>query len=402
MTEPLQETCFVNSNCSSIPGMKRFSHEAMATTFEVIIVHEDERYARQAAVAAFDEVDRLERELSRFIENSDIARINSAGANQPLQLGLDTFECLKIAVRIYAETNGAFDITIGALLKCWRNDDGTPRKPSPKEIDLARLHTGTNLLQLDEAEHTVKLSASPMQIDLGGIGKGYAVDRVAELLREWSIDVALISGGYSSVLALDAPPGKKGWPLTLTNPAGRKEILARPYLQKGALSGSGVQKGGHIIDCRFPIAECRFQNRKPKTGNRKCFRAAWSSAPDAATADALSTAFMIMGLDEIKRYCSLYPNTLAMVIVSRASCPRFEGGTPSTRKRSSIRGQDARDTKTPSTLRGTPSGGSEYTPEEKILRFGAWESLSVIRDSSDESRVSQDPPDSQQLGKNAP
>jgi len=303
--------------------MKRFSHEAMATTFEVIIVHEDERYASQAAVAAFDEVDRLERELSRFIENSDIARINSMGANQPLQLGLDTFECLKIAVRIYGQTNGAFDITIGSLLKCWRNDDGTPRRPSPKEIDLARLHTGANLLQLDEAEHTVRLSASGVQIDLGGIGKGYAVDRVAELLRDWSIDVALISGGYSSVLALDAPTGKKGWPLTLTNPAGSKEILARPFLHKGALSGSGVQKGGHIIDPRTAQA---VEGR----------RAAWSSVPDAASADALSTAFMIMGLDEIKQYCRLHPNTLAMVILDK---------------------QD------------------ENTPEETILRFGAWEKL---------------------------
>ena len=345
MTEPPQETCFVNSSCSTIDGMKRFSHEAMATTFEVIIVHEDERYASQAAVAAFDEVDRLERELSRFIENSDIARINSAGANQPLQLGLDTFECLKIAVRIYAETNGAFDITIGSLLKCWRNDDGTPRRPSPKEIDIARLHTGTNLLQLDEAEHTIKLSASPVQVDLGGIGKGYAVDRVAELLRDWSIDVALISGGYSSVLALDAPVARasrprieqgrdglatarmaspqKGWPLTITNPAGRKEILARPFLQKAALSGSGVQKGGHIIDPRTV---------QPVGGRR----AAWSSVPDAATADALSTAFMIMGLDEIKQYCSLHPNTLAMVVLDKRE---------------------------------------ESTPEETILRFGAWERL---------------------------
>ena len=319
--------------------MKRFSHEAMATTFEVIIVHEDERYASQAAVAAFDEVDRLERELSRFIENSDIARINSMGANQPLQIGLDTFECLKIAVRIYAETNGAFDITIGSLLKCWRNDDGTPRRPSPKEIDLARLHTGANLLQLDEAEHTVRLSASPIQIDLGGIGKGYAVDRVAELLRDWSIDVALISGGYSSVLALDAPPGKKGWPLTLTNPAGSKEILARPFLQKGALSGSGVQKGGHIIDPRTAQA---VEGR----------RAAWSSVPDAASADALSTAFMIMDLDEIKQYCRLHPNTLAMVILDASSPLGMKN------------------------ISRQPEGSPRLHPERsRRVRFGAWESL---------------------------
>jgi len=323
MTEPPQESCFVNSNCAAIDGMKRFSHEAMATTFELLIIHEDERYASQAAVAAFDEVDRLERELSRFLENSDVTRINNLPANQLLQLGLDTFECLKIAVQIYAETNGAFDISIGTLLKCWRNDDGTPRNPSPSQIDIARMHAGTNLLQLNEDEHTITLSASPMQIDLGGIGKGYAVDRVAELLRDWSIDVALISGGYSSVLALDAPPGKKGWPLTMTNPAGDKEILARPFLQNGALSGSGVQKGAHIIDPRTARAV-------------KGRRAAWSSARHAATADALSTAFMIMSPDEIKQYCSLHPNTLAMVIVDN---------------------QD------------------QSTPKETILRFGAWEKI---------------------------
>ena len=302
MTEPSQEPCFVQSDCASIPGMKRFSHEAMATTFEIIVVHEDAHYARQAAAAAFEEVDRLEGELSRFIENSDISRINTLPANQPLLLGLDAFECLKIGVRMYTETNGAFDITIGSLLKCWRDEEGNPRMPSGKELDFARLHTGSNLLQLDEREHTIRLSASPVEIDLGGIGKGYAVDRVAELLREWSIETVLISGGYSSVLALEAPPGTRGWPLTLSDPADRRRLLARPHLRTGALGGSGVLKGGHIISPR---------TGRPVEGKR----AAWSAAPDAATADALSTAFMIMDLDEIRQYCRLHPDRRAMVIL---------------------------------------------------------------------------------------
>ncbi|MHC4426785.1 MAG: FAD:protein FMN transferase [Planctomycetota bacterium] len=328
MTEARQEeTCFVRSNCNSIPGMKRFSHEAMATTFEVIVVHEDDRYARQAAAAAFDEVDRLEGELSRFIENSDVSRINNLPANQPLRLGLDTFECLQLSARLYAETNGAFDITVGTLLRCWRNEDGTAHTPSADELNLARQRTGTDLLQLDEAEHTVRLSAGPVEIDLGGIGKGYAVDRMAELLREWSIDTALISGGYSSVLALDAPPGTEGWPLTLSNPANRKQILARPCLRSGALSGSGLQKGRHIIDPR---------TGQPVEGKH----AAWSSAPDAATADALSTAFMIMSPDEIKQYCSLHRRTLAMVIVQE---------------------QD------------------EEMQKDKILHFGPWEKISDLK-----------------------
>ena len=302
MNQPQSETCFVRSDCQSIPGMKRFCHEAMATTFEVVVVYEDGRYARQAAAAAFDEVDRLEGELSRFIENSDISRINNLPANQPLRLGLDAFECLQLSCRIYAETNGAFDITIGSLLSLWRNEDGTPRTPSQEELNLACQHTGTHLLQLDEDEHTVQLLASQVQVDLGGIGKGYAVDRVAELLREWSIDIALVSGGYSSVLALDGPAGTKGWPLTLSNPDNRKQILARPCLQARALSGSGIQKGRHIID--------------PRTAQPvKNKRAAWASAPDAATADALSTAFMVMGPDEIRQYCSRHPDILAMIML---------------------------------------------------------------------------------------
>jgi thiamine biosynthesis lipoprotein len=312
MTEQRQqETPLVRSDCSSLAGMKRFSHEAMATTFEILIVHEDDRYARQAVMAAFDEVDRLEGELSRFIENSDVSRINNLAADEPLVLGLDTFECLKISARVHAETAGAFDVTIGSVFQCWRNEDGTPRTPSAQELDLARRHTGMHLLELNETELTVKLLASPVQVDLGGVGKGYAVDRMAELLGEWSIETALISGGYSSVMALEAPPGTKGWPLTLSYPADRSRILARPHLRAGALGGSGVQKGQHIIDPR---------TAEPAEGRL----AAWSGAPDAASADALSTAFMIMTADQIEKYCALHPDTRAMVIVQDADRQKDE------------------------------------------------------------------------------
>jgi thiamine biosynthesis lipoprotein len=302
MKEPQEETCFVRKDCQSIRGMRRFCHEAMATTFEIIMVEDDEHYARQAAVAAFYEVDRLEGELSRFIENSDVARINNLPANEPLLLGLDAFDCLKLGCRIYVETKGAFDITIGSLLSCWRDEDGNPRRPSQDELNLAREHTGAHLLQLDESEHTVQLSVSPVQVDLGGIGKGYAVDRVAELLRDWSIEIALVSGGYSSVLALEGPSETKGWPLTLSNPNNHKQVLARPCIQGRALSGSGLQKGRHIIDPRT------VQPVKGKI-------AAWASASDAATADALSTAFMIMSPDEIRQYCRSHPDVLALIML---------------------------------------------------------------------------------------
>ncbi len=327
MTQPRDETCYLKSGQLSIPNMRRFSHEAMATTFEVIIVHEDGRYAQQAARAAFDELDRIEAELSRFIENSDICRINNLAANQPLIIGLAAFECLQLSANIYNETNGAFDVTIGPLLNYWLTEDKTPGVLSENQLKLARQHTGINLIKLDETEHTVLLLTSPVQIDLGGIGKGYAVDRMAELLREWSIDSALISGGYSSVLALDAPPQTKsrkgcptaGWPVTLSNPNNRKQTLARLYLQRHAVGASGLQKGRHIIDPRTV---------RPVQGKL----AAWACAGDsldcawdrAATADALSTAFMVMSPNEIEQYCGRHPQVQALVILPEEKQPQRE------------------------------------------------------------------------------
>ena len=302
MTEQRTEDSLLDANWRSVSGLHRFYHQAMAATFEVIIAQEDAHYAGQAAHAAFNEADRLEAELSRFIENSDISRINNLPANQPLRLGLFAFECLQISARICAETNGAFDVTIGTLLSCWRAKDGTPRTPSPNQLNLARRHTGMHLVKLDQTDHTVQLSASPVQIDLGGIGKGYAVDRMAELLREWGITTALISGGYSSVLAINAPPEMKGWPLTLSNPDNRKQTLARIHLQHKSLSASGLKKGRHIIDPR---------TAQPVTGKS----ATWVSAADATTSDALSTAFMVMSPQEIKHYCSRHPDVLGMVVL---------------------------------------------------------------------------------------
>ncbi|MBW8041464.1 MAG: FAD:protein FMN transferase [Planctomycetes bacterium] len=302
MTQPQGEPHFVRSDWNSITGILRFSHEAMATTFEVIILHEDARYAEQAAQAAFDKLDQLEQDLSQYIENSDISRINNLTAGQSIRVSLETFECLQLSRRINAETNGAFDITIGSLMSCWLNPDKSLRIPSKEELNIARQCTGMDLFKLDESQYTVELLRDSVQIDLGGIGKGYAIDKMAELLDDWSIDVALIHGGYSSALAVGSPPGTQGWPVTLSNPRNRKQTLAGLFLKNQALSGSGVQKGRHIIDPR---------TARPVEG--RC--AAWACACDAATADALSTAFMVMSPDQVRRYCSGHPDVLAMLIL---------------------------------------------------------------------------------------
>jgi thiamine biosynthesis lipoprotein len=258
-------------------------------------------YARQAADAAFAELDKIEAKLSRFIENSDISRLNNLHTGEFLLLSPDAFDCLELSARMYEQTNGAFDVTIGPLLTYWLNNDMSLRNPLAEELAFARQRSGMHLLKLDHEHYTVELRASPVQIDLGGIGKGYAVDRMAELLRQWSIDTALIHGGFSSVLALDPPAGTAGWPVTLSHPRVPKETLAKLFLRRRALGASGLKKGRHIID--------------PRTAQPvKNVAAAWSCAADAAIADALSTAFMVMSPAEIEQYCLAHPDTSSMVI----------------------------------------------------------------------------------------
>jgi thiamine biosynthesis lipoprotein len=270
----------------------RFSHAAMATIFEVIAICDDQAYARQAAQAGFELVDRLERELSRFLANSDISRINALAAGQTTRVSPETMECLEIARRLYRLTGGVFDISIGS---------------------------GLETLELVPDEFVVRAPEDGVRLDLGGIGKGYALDRLAELLDEWDIHKVLIHGGFSSVLAGEAPPGRDGWPLTLTVPRGlgtgaRIRISAR----RMALSASGTRKGAHIQD--------------PRSGRAVEARAAWATVPfapgagtapgnewadiarsPAAVAEGLSTAFMVLSVEKIAALCRRGPGVQAWV-----------------------------------------------------------------------------------------
>ena len=230
--------------------VRRFSHEAMATVFEVHGVHADRRYAAQAAQAAFDLADRLERELSRFLPNSDITRVNHLAAGQRTQVSPSTLECLVIAQHMFDLTGGAFDVSIG---------------------------TGLASLKLELDEFVVRATHGGVQVDLGGIGKGYAVDLMAELLEEWGLDSALVHGGFSSVLALEPPPGRDGWPLTFSDPAEPSRVLARLSVRQTALSASGLRKGDHIVD--------------PRTGEPARGRlAAWVAVPRPAAAAGCADA----------------------------------------------------------------------------------------------------------------
>ena len=253
----------------------------MATVYEVYAVHGNRPYAAQAAQAAFDLVDRLERELSRFLPNSDITRINHLEAGGSTRVAPSTLECLVLARHMFDLTGGAFDVSIG---------------------------TGLPSLEFDTDDFTVRATARGVRLDLGGIGKGYAVDLMAEVLEDWGLTAALVHGGFSSVLALEPPADGEGWPLTLSDPAAPANVLERLTVRQTALGASGVRKRDHIVD--------------PRTGEPvRGRRAAWVTVPRptrpaadgsgepqhrvAATAltDALTTACMLLSHGEIEALC---------------------------------------------------------------------------------------------------
>ncbi|MDZ7316348.1 MAG: FAD:protein FMN transferase [candidate division KSB1 bacterium] len=269
--------------------MYRFSRQAMGTIIDLYFADIDQSYAASAAEEVFRLIERLEQLLSRFIPTSDISRINALPIGGSTVVSLETFECLKQCREIYYRSGGVFDVTIGALYRIWLNEDKSLRNPSARDIEEAKRRVGFQHLVLNEADFSVTMAGGPVVLDLGGFGKGYALDLAAELLQEWEIPCYMLNAGQSS-LRFGDPPAGEPWRVTLSDPFNgyRPFRELRPY--RIAISGSGLQKGRHIIDPRFarPV-----ENR----------RAAWSYHPSAAYADGWSTAFMMLNLREIRAAC---------------------------------------------------------------------------------------------------
>jgi len=238
-----------------------FHHHAMATQFQIRIADEGKTYATQTAQAAFALTDRLESLLSRFRANSEISQIAQLAVGEKLRLSGPVFACLKVAKQMEHTTRGAFSVTAAALQR-------QPTRP---------------LWSLLPDEFSVRCDSGKLEFDLGAIGKGFALDRMAEVLREWSCPTFLLVAGGSSILAGDAPKDTRGWSCGL----GDDNSPQRYWFKNCSLSGSGLAvKGRHIFD--------------PRTGSPTVQRnRVWALAETAAESDALSTAAMILHESEI-------------------------------------------------------------------------------------------------------
>ena len=286
----------------------------MATRFELVLHGRNPTALRAAGEEALRMVEELESRLSLFRPGSEIARLNARAAREPVRITPEVFALLQHAQRLQAESGGAFDITVAPLVRCWGFMGGAGRLARPEEIAEARAKVGMDLVRLNPEEFTVQFARDGVMLDLGAIGKGYAVERAAEALREAGVVSALLHGGTSTVQAIGQPPGEEFWKIAIETPSPSPDappaLLATVPLKDEAMSVSGVwghcfedgdRTFGHILD--------------PRTGEPALGTVlAAVILPSATETDALSTALLTLGSAGHETISALRPGMRTLVV----------------------------------------------------------------------------------------
>ena len=299
------------------------SRRAMACEFEVRFPAERYRQGTEAALEALDVVERLEAELSYFQPGSEISRINALAGDGPVEVSPALFELLGLAMTLYEETEGAYDITATPLWEAWGFARRAGEIPSDAQLAEARARVGGRLVELDAQRHTIRFRRPGMRINLGSIGKGHALDVASQRLTELGVADFLFHGGQSSVLARgfrapdlpdERPPELRHWEIGIRDPRQPGRRLGVVRLQDRALGTSSGQfqsfrhrghRYGHILDPR---------SGWPAEG----MLASTVVAPTATLADALSTAFYVMGANRSLDYCRMRPEIGAVLTCQEA------------------------------------------------------------------------------------
>jgi FAD:protein FMN transferase len=267
------------------------SRNAMGTVFSIYMYARDEEHAETCFEAAFEEIERLEETLSHYRPSSELSRINRLAAHHAVTTDPEVFALLETAIDYSRRSNGAFDITVGPLMRAWGFFRGEGRYPQSQELQAAREHVGFEKVHLDVPTRTLRFAVPGVELDLGAIGKGYAVDRAVIILREAGIDAALVDAGSSTLYAMGAPPAKDGWTVRVPEPRDRSQTISTVTLRNESLSTSGSyekyfelegQKYCHVMDPRDGM---------PVQGVLQ----ATLISSDSTSTDALSNAMFVMG-----------------------------------------------------------------------------------------------------------
>jgi len=320
-TDMLKRRAFLTlSPIRSAPPASYWQHvsrPAMACRFEVTLPLEDQAGV-SVARQALDEVGRLEEQLTIFRESSEVGLINRQAAEGLVRVEESLFSLLLLSQELCRETGGAFDITSGPLSRCWGFLKRQGRIPEPDEIEKAKALVGGDKLLLDCESRAIRFARPGVEINLGSIGKGYALDRVAATMRK-RVRAALLSAGSSSIRAIGG--GNNGWTVGVRHPMNKERRLAIVRLRGAALSTSGGEEQffeyggkryGHIIDPRTGMPTDRVAS-------------VTVIAPSAAVTDALATAFYVGGAELAEAYCAAHPGVMVLMLESGAERPVLFG-----------------------------------------------------------------------------
>jgi thiamine biosynthesis lipoprotein len=291
---------------------------AMGTEFEIHLYAADQVRAQELFEEAFDEIERIEAALSHYRPLSELSRINNLAPRSAVTTDPEVFALLERAFDHSRVSDGAFDITVGGLMKAWGFFRGAGRYPSEKELADARQQIGWQRVTLDPTKRSIRFLAPKLELDLGGIGKGYALDRVAALLREEGVQAALLSSGSSSIYAIGAPPGKKGWPVRVADPLDRTRTLSTVVLKDESLSTSGNYEKFFRLNGRV---YCHIMD--PRTGRPvEGITQTTVIAPEAVDSDALSKTTFVLGPERAAPILAKLPGTGAMIVTDKRGADR--------------------------------------------------------------------------------
>lgn len=287
--------------------MIRIRRTFMGCEFELVLCGEDKDYLTNAADEAFEEVRRIEDDLSVFVPTSEISDVNFRADREPVIVQPRVFRLLQKAAELSADTDGAFDITAGALVRLWSSAEGVP----PHDVlDAVVATTDMQYVRLNERDNSVEFAKPGVRIDLGAIGKGYAAAEVVQVLRDRCIESALVAAGTSTLYAVGCPPDADAWTVGVRNPVMNNERLTTVRIRDQAFSTSGSHERfvaidgvrySHIIDPRTGW---------PVTG----LLLACALVDDPIESDALATAFFINGLEWTRAYCLARGDVGAIIV----------------------------------------------------------------------------------------
>jgi len=291
----------------------------MGSEFAIDLYAPDDETAEQWIQASFDEIDRLEDLLSNYRPTSELSRVSREAGKGPVTTDPETFAFLAKAVELSRRSDGAFDMTVGPVMRAWGFFFNQGRVPSSEELTALRPKTGWQHIKLDAEKRTVYFdNGVSMELDPGGIGKGYAVDRVVGLLREQGVKAALVSGGSSSIYGMGAPPGEAGWRVNVPNAVRADETMSWVLLKDMSLSTSActekffIKNGHRYCHILNPHTERPVEDKLQVT----------VIAPSTTDSDALSTATFVLKPDAAARLVETFPGASAIVVSGDKTHPK--------------------------------------------------------------------------------